>query len=47
VVEIDGLKFVADREAARYLSGAVIDYGRSWFGSGFTIRGTHEGSCSC
>ncbi|KUK41908.1 MAG: Iron-sulfur cluster assembly accessory protein [Clostridia bacterium 62_21] len=47
MVEIDGLKFVADREAARYLSGAVIDYGRSWFGSGFTIRGTHEGSCSC
>lgn len=46
-MEIDGLKFVADGEAARYLSGAVIDYGRSWFGSGFIIRGTSDGCCSC
>lgn len=47
VVEVKDLKFVIDKDAARYLQGCVVDYVKSWRGAGFTIKNPNDtGGCS-
>ena len=53
VVEVDGVRFVADPEAARLLEGARLDYRADADGEGFVIEGppasdpAHEEGCGC
>ncbi|HHV63387.1 MAG TPA: iron-sulfur cluster assembly accessory protein [Firmicutes bacterium] len=45
VHEIDGIKFVLDPAAARFLDGATVDYRAGWFGHGFSIYGPGMSCC--
>ncbi len=50
VVEVGGVRFVADPEAARHLLGAVIDFLEENGTGGFVIRGPEQagqGGCGC
>ncbi|MFY9604360.1 MAG: hypothetical protein WBL90_01715 [bacterium] len=34
---MEGLNFVVEGDLKQYLSGSIIDYRKSWLGSGFHI----------
>lgn len=39
------VKFAVDKSTVPYLAGAVLDYTKTWYGSGFTISTNKQGSC--
>jgi len=50
VVEVGGVRFVADPEAAQHLSGAVLDFLEEGGAEGFVIRAPETagpGGCGC
>ena len=44
-IKDDGLTLLLDRQAALYLSGATIDYQKSFLGEGFSIRAPGSSHC--
>jgi len=48
IFERAGVKVLVDAHSLRYLSGAQIDYAKSTFGEGFTVRNPNAVStCGC
>jgi iron-sulfur cluster assembly accessory protein len=51
VVEIDGIRFLVDEEAAPFLEGAELDYSDELVGRGFRINAASKdgggGGCGC
>ncbi|MBO8127792.1 MAG: hypothetical protein H0Z39_01120 [Peptococcaceae bacterium] len=45
LVEAGDLRFIIDKDAMRYLSGATVDYRESFLGGGFTIKGPGTSHC--
>ncbi|NLJ73373.1 MAG: hypothetical protein GX331_00100 [Firmicutes bacterium] len=45
VVESSGFKFLLDPQAMKYAQGAVVDYRKTIFGKGFSIKTNHSSQC--
>lgn len=45
LIEINGINFVLDPQAHKFAGGANIDYSKSIFGSGFTVKSGRGGDC--
>lgn len=45
VVEAEGIRFILDPQAFKHAQGATVDYNRSIFGKGFTVRARYGGNC--
>lgn len=45
IIDVDGIRFVLDPQAFKWAEGATVDYKKSIFGKGFTVKTAHGGNC--
>ncbi|HHU60678.1 MAG: hypothetical protein QM401_06430 [Bacillota bacterium] len=45
LVEVNGINFLLDPQAHKFASGATVDYSKTIFGSGFTVKSARGGNC--